>query len=297
MARRCIGIVREVYNKWERRAPLCPKHVANLVQNHGIRVLVQPSNRRVFSDSEFEAAGAEITSDLSDASTIFGVKQVPISNLLPDRTYVFFSHVIKAQPENMKLLDTVLARNVRLIDYECITQDGKRSSPRTIAFGKFAGYAGMIDMFRGLGERLLSQGYSTPFLNVGSTYMYPSLENAKRAVGEMGHQIADGGLPEALSPMTFVFTGTGNVSQGAQDIFKLVPHEFVSCSDLKEIASAKGPEHQKKLYGAVATAEDMVELRSNEEGQTFDRSHYYAHPDLYRPTFHNKVAPYTSVIM
>ena len=76
-----------------------------LTKDKGLRVLIEPSNRRVFTNAEYEAAGAEITTDLSPCGTIFGVKQVPVENLLPDRTYVFFSHVIKAQPENMELLD------------------------------------------------------------------------------------------------------------------------------------------------------------------------------------------------
>ena len=127
-----VGIVKEVYNKWERRAPLCPVHVQRLV-TEGCRVLVQPSDRRVFTDREYEKVGAEITEDLSEASVVFGVKQVPVEDLLPDRSYVFFSHVIKAQPENMDLLDALLEKNIRLFDYETITKGGSRNSPRLVA--------------------------------------------------------------------------------------------------------------------------------------------------------------------
>ena len=73
------------------------------------------------------------------------VKQVAIDALLPDRTYMFFSHVIKAQESNMPLLDTILEKNIRLMDYECIADDDGR---RLIAFGKYAGLAGMIDTLR-----------------------------------------------------------------------------------------------------------------------------------------------------
>ena len=92
---------------------------------------------------------------------------------------MFFSHVIKAQPENMELLDTINEKNIRLIDYECITKSGARNAPRLIAFGGYAGRAGMINTFRGLGERMLAMGYSTPFVSIGSAYMYPDLEKAK----------------------------------------------------------------------------------------------------------------------
>eukprot|EP01050_Picozoa_sp_SAG11_P002908 SAG11_NODE_153_length_14352_cov_24.348323_15_plen_167_part_00 len=127
MRRGCIGVVREAYSKWERRCPFTPSNVAELVQQHGVRVLVQPCNKRVFANAEYEAAGAELRDDLGDASVIFGVKQVPVQDLLAERTYVFFSHVIKAQPENMELLDAVLDKRVRLIDYECINARGQRS--------------------------------------------------------------------------------------------------------------------------------------------------------------------------
>jgi alpha-aminoadipic semialdehyde synthase len=73
---RCVGIVREVFSTWERRAPFTPTHVRSLVAEQGTRVLIQPSSKRVFSDAEFERAGAEISEDLSEASVIFGVKQV-----------------------------------------------------------------------------------------------------------------------------------------------------------------------------------------------------------------------------
>jgi len=78
-----------------------------------------------------------------------------------------------------------------------------------VAFGQFAGTAGMIDCFRGVGERLLAKGYSTPFMNVSSSYMYSSLEAAKQSITEVGRHIAEAGLPADISPMIFVFTGSG----------------------------------------------------------------------------------------
>ena len=130
------------------------------MRDHGVRVLIQPSNRRIFCDHEYADAGAELTEDLSPASTIFAVKEVPLPVLLPDRTYVFFSHTIKAQPYNMPLLDAVLHRRVRLIDYEAIVEGGKKGAKRLVAFGFYAGAAGAIDYLRGLGQRLLALGYS-----------------------------------------------------------------------------------------------------------------------------------------
>ena len=38
-----------------------------------------------------------------------------------------------------------------------------------------------------------------------------------------------------LGPVIFTFTGSGNVSQGAQDVFKVLPHEYVSPDELKDV--------------------------------------------------------------
>eukprot|EP00656_Telonema_subtile_P047495 TRINITY_DN545_c0_g1_i1.p1 TRINITY_DN545_c0_g1~~TRINITY_DN545_c0_g1_i1.p1 ORF type:complete len:1029 (-),score=352.60 TRINITY_DN545_c0_g1_i1:354-3440(-) len=287
---KCIGIVKEIYSKWERRCPLTPSHVKQLVEEHGLQVLVQPSKKRVFADSEFVKAGAIVTEDLSNASVIFGVKQVPVADLLADRTYVFFSHTIKAQAENMPLLDELLDKNIRLIDYECITAGGARSAPRLVAFGEYAGKAGMIDGFRGIGERLLAKGYHSPFLSMGSAYMYEDYEASCRAVQAMGEQIAQHGVHPDFAPMTFVFTGNGNVSRGAQEVFKFAPHEMVSPADLPHV-----DRDPHKLYGCVVEEEFMV--RPKDPTQEFVRSHYYQHPEQYEPQFHEKVAPYTSMLM
>ena len=96
MNRRCIGLLAERYSKWERRAALTPSHVQRLV-SQSIDVLVQPSTSRVYSDAEYSQAGASLTTDLSDAAAILGVKQPANGTLLPEKTYLFFSHVIKAQ--------------------------------------------------------------------------------------------------------------------------------------------------------------------------------------------------------
>ena len=149
-----------------------------------------------------------------------------LEDLLPDRSYVFFSHD-KGPTGNMDLLDALLEKNIRLFDYETITKGGSRNSPRLVAFGGFAGRAGMVSALRGLGERMLCLGYSTPFLNIGSAYMYPSLIDAKHAVRAIGDRIQNSGLPQDFSPLVFAFTGNGNVSKGAQEVFRELPHEWV----------------------------------------------------------------------
>ncbi|KAI3443496.1 hypothetical protein Pfo_000161 [Paulownia fortunei] len=300
-----VGILSESTNKWERRVPLTPAHCARLL--HGgsgktgvARIIVQPSTKRIHHDALYEDVGCEISEDLSECGFILGIKQPQLEMILPDRAYAFFSHTHKAQKENMPLLDKVLAERATLFDYELITGDhGKR----LLAFGKFAGRAGMIDFLCGLGQRFLNLGYSTPFLSLGASYMYSSLATAKAAVISVGEEIATMGLPSRICPLVFVFTGAGNVSQGAREIFNLLPHTFVDPSrlpDLFEMARdhtqvGRTSKRVFQVYGCVVTSQDMVEHK--DPSKFFDKADYYAHPENYRPVFHEKIAPFTSVIV
>ena len=104
-----MAIRREDNSVWERRAPLAPSHVRQLRKN-GYDVIVQPSNRRAYAMQEYLDAGAEMSEDIDRASVILGVKQVPIDMLQPEKTFVFFSHTIKAQETNMPMLDAILQK-------------------------------------------------------------------------------------------------------------------------------------------------------------------------------------------
>ncbi|CAN6253034.1 unnamed protein product [Urochloa humidicola] len=300
-----VGILAETCNMWERRAPLTPSHCARLLLGGGRnrtrvnRIIVQPSTKRIHHDAQYEDVGCEISEDLSECGLIIGIKQPKLQMILPDRTYAFFSHTHKAQKENMPLLDKILEERVSLFDYELIVgDDGKR----LLAFGKFAGRAGLIDFLHGLGQRYLSLGYSTPFLSLGQSHMYPSLAAAKAAVIAIGEEIATFGLPSGICPIVFVFTGVGNVSQGAQEIFKLLPHTFVDAEKLPEISAVRNMSKQSQstkrvfqLYGCVVTSRDMVS--HNDPTRHFDKADYYAHPEHYTPVFHERIAPYATVIV
>ncbi|XP_041004799.1 alpha-aminoadipic semialdehyde synthase isoform X1 [Juglans microcarpa x Juglans regia] len=300
-----IGILAESCNKWERRVPLTPSHCARLLhsgrEQTGVsRIIVQPSTKRIHHDSQYEDVGCEISEDLSECGLILGVKQPKLDMILPDRAYAFFSHTHKAQKENMPLLDKIITERVSLFDYELIVGD---HGGRLLAFGKYAGRAGLIDFLRGLGQRYLSLGYSTPFLSLGASYMYPSLAAAKAAVISVGEEIATLGLPSGICPLIFIFTGSGSVSLGAQEIFKLLPHTFVDPSKLPELfevaSNVTQPVRTSKrffqVYGCIVTCREMVGHK--DPTKVFDKADYYAHPEHYNPIFHEKIAPYASVIV
>lgn len=308
LGNRVVGVLHESGSKWERRAPLTPSHCARLLHNVGRidgvdRIVVQPCTKRIHPDAQYEDVGCEISEDLSECGLILGIKQPKLENILPDRAYAFFSHTHKAQPENMPLLDKVLSQRVSLYDYELIVgENGKR----LLAFGEYAGRAGMIDFLRVLGERFLNLGYSTPFLSLGSSYMYSSLSASKGAIIAVGEEIAASGLPYAISPLVFVFTGAGKVSQGAQEILRLLPHTFVDPSELHKLIestknapnSSKGSKFSRQnfqVYACNVTSKDMVAPK--DPSKHFDKDDYYAHPEHYYPVFHEKIAPYATCIV
>nr|XP_053632278.1 alpha-aminoadipic semialdehyde synthase, mitochondrial-like isoform X1 [Cherax quadricarinatus]XP_053632279.1 alpha-aminoadipic semialdehyde synthase, mitochondrial-like isoform X1 [Cherax quadricarinatus]XP_053632280.1 alpha-aminoadipic semialdehyde synthase, mitochondrial-like isoform X1 [Cherax quadricarinatus]XP_053632281.1 alpha-aminoadipic semialdehyde synthase, mitochondrial-like isoform X1 [Cherax quadricarinatus]XP_053632282.1 alpha-aminoadipic semialdehyde synthase, mitochondrial-l len=153
----------------------------------------------------YQNVGAKIQEDLSEAPVIIGVKQVPIDQLIPNRTYCFFSLTIKAQEANMPLLDAILENNIRLLDYERMCN---RQGQHVVAFGKYTGVACMINILNGLGLCLLILGHHTPFMGM---------------------------MPKSIGSLMFIFTGTGNVPQGAQEIVQELPHEYVSVKALKNL--------------------------------------------------------------
>ena len=210
-----IGIRHEDKYEMEKRAPLTPKHVERLVKQKKLDIVVQTSGKRIFTDDEYSKAGAEISNDLKKCSVIFGVKEMPVEFFEADKTYVFFSHIIKGQKKNMPMLKRMMELKCNLIDYErVVDEQGKR----IIFFGRYAGMAGMINSLWALGLRLKNLGYSSNLLRIRQAHTYHSLKEAREDISAIGQIIAENGIPSQLKPFVVGFAGYGNVSQGAQEI-------------------------------------------------------------------------------
>ncbi len=285
-----VGIRREDKNRWERRTPIVPEHVQKLIQKYSLQFLVQPSPIRVFTDRDYEKAGAEILEDLQSCKFIFAVKEVPADILLPNKVYIYFSHTIKGQAYNMPMLQRILNLKCTLIDYEVVADDKGR---RLLYFGNYAGMAGMIDTFWALGQRLSEEGFNTPFININPAHNYFDLNAAKEAISTVGNEILHLGLHEPLCPMVFGFAGYGNVSQGAQEIFDLMPHQNITAQELLTNKINKLLE-KSILYKVVFKEEDMVIPK--EKRKTFDLQEYYKFPKRYISRFEDYI-PYLSVLL
>lgn len=281
-----VGIRLEDKSIWERRVPLVPADVEALRES-GLSFKVQPSALRIYGDASYTSAGADVQEDLSSAEVIFAVKEVPIPLLLENRAYCFFAHVIKGQPYNMPLLKELLDRKITMIDYERIT-DGH--GHRLVKFGLEAGQAGMIDSLYTLGVRLAREGVENPFSSVTQAYCYDDLADAKVKIEAVGEVLKKGlDLPDG--PLVVGFTGRGSVSQGAQDVFDLLPHEIVEPEDLPAVMQR--PERDR-IFKVVFDKRHLA--RPTEEGRPFVETEYHQHPERFEGRLHEYL-PYLTVLM
>ena len=273
-----IGIRHEDKYAMERRAPLTPKHVKRLTDQKKLDIVVQTSDKRIFTDEEYRNAGAQIASDLKNCDVIFGVKEIPDDFFEPKKTYVFFSHVIKGQSYNMPMLKRMMELKCNLIEYEKVVDE---QDNRLIFFGRYAGLAGLINSLWSLGLRLKDYGFDTEFTNLKQAKDYDSLKEAKEAISDVGRAIAEKGIPSELRPFVVAFTGYGNVSQGAQEILSWLPVKEITPEKLLTLHDRKKlPDNL--IYKVVFKEEDMVE---RVDGQPFELQDYYTHPENYRSKF------------
>jgi saccharopine dehydrogenase (NAD+, L-lysine-forming) len=282
-----LGLRREDKHEWERRVPLTPAYVAELVAKQGLSVAVQPSPIRIFDDETFRAAGATVQEDLGDCRVVFAVKEIPKELLRQGGAYVFFSHTIKGQSHNMPMLRRLVELGCTLIDYERIVDDQNR---RLVFFGRHAGWAGMVDTLVVTGTRLRALGFGTPFESLELTHHYAGLQQAKQAVTSVGESIRRDGLPRELAPFVIGIAGYGNVGSGAHDIVDLLPTERI---EPRELASLKSTANDR-VFEVVFREEDIVE--PIDPARVFALQHYYAHPEGYRGRF-AQYLPHLSIVV
>ncbi len=265
-----IGIRHEDKYKLERRSPLVPADIINLVQQ-GIEISVEASEKRIFTDEEFENAGAKISETLDHCNVILGVKEMPIDYFQAGKVYVFFSHVIKGQPYNMPMLKSLMKSGSTLIDYEKIEDSNGR---RLIFFGRYAGLAGMINTLWAVGKRYQTLGFENPFSQLKQAFQYSSLEEAKSEIGRVAEQIRKNGLPEEMEPLIIAISGDGNVSQGALEIAQLLNGVTITPLQLRS--------REYPSEGSVMIVNILPEhYLSHKEGDKFDLMDYITNPDQY----------------
>ena len=273
-----IGIRLEDKNQWETRVPLIPGDVKELV-GKGLDIRVQHFPRRAFADDLYEAAGATLVDDVGNCDLVLGVKEIPLKEFRERQAYMFFSHTIKGQDYNMKMLAELVTKQCTLLDYETVTDAECR---RLIFFGRHAGIAGAVDTLWTLGQRLEALGQTSPFSEIQQCRHYGSMDEATDAVSAVGRRISAEGISPALAPLVLGVTGYGNVSNGAQEILDLLPSVEVAPDDLPEFVDTNG-NLTDRVVKVVYKEEDLVEPK--DAASQFELQDYYSNGSDYRSKF------------
>ena len=254
-----VGILREGKAKTDTRVALTPNQCRDLQDKYqDLEIFVQPSPDRCFRDEEYQSQGIRLEENLLECELLLGVKEVPISMLIPQKTYLFFSHTIKKQPYNRELLRSILQKKIRLIDYECLRDT---RSKRVIAFGRWAGIVGAHNAILTWGRR--EQKFN----------LKPMHKCYDWAEAQTYYQ----NLP--LSHIKLVVTGEGRVGNGATEALDLMGIKRVSPQEFLE----------KNFNEPIYTQLGVKDMYCKEGEPSFDDNHYYQYPEQYVSCF----KPYT----
>ena len=251
-----IGIIREGKIPVDRRTPFTPEILDEIQKRVGdsLSFCVESSTFRCYTDEEYQAKGIEVVRDLSDADILFGVKEVPITQLIPKKTYFFFSHTIKKQPRNKAMMQSILAKSIRLIDYELLKN---QAGERVVAFGRWAGVVGAYNAFWTYGKK------------TGLYELQRAL--ACRDLNELKVELKKVVLP----PIKIVVTGRGRVGKGVLEILEILKIRKVEPQDFLQ------NDFEEPVFTCLSTA-DYVR-RVSDRG--YEQAHFFAHPEAYESQF------------
>lgn len=250
-----FGIIKERKNPPDRRVVFSPNELTKIKQLYpGCTVKVESSDIRIFTDVQYQSMGIEVANDISDCDVLFGVKEVPVDNLIPNKTYFFFSHTIKKQPYNRKLLQTVLEKNIDLYDHETIVDAHNR---RLIGFGRYAGIVGTYNAFRAFGIKF-------------ELFKMPKAETLTGKDALITHL-----KRQVLPPLKIVVTGTGKVGNGAKEILDAMKIKEVSVENYLT----------KNFTQAVYTQIDVLDYNKRKDGKVLDFTDFHNNPSEYVSDF------------
>ncbi|MBN1144318.1 MAG: hypothetical protein JXA72_07835 [Bacteroidales bacterium] len=251
-----IGILRETKLPVDTRVPLIPQQCRMIREEFpGVEVIVQPSPVRCYSDAAYRKEGVLVVENLEGCDVLLGIKEVDPAALMAGKTYLFFSHTIKKQPHNKKLLKTILDKHIKLIDYEILTDS---RGIRVIGFGRWAGLIGAYEGMRALSIR----------------HKIPGLIRAAECAGlkDMMNRASQLTLP----PWRIVVTGDGRVAGGVEEMMLAFGVRKVTVEDYLAGAHSDSP-----VYAQL----DSGKYHIHKYGMPFDLMHFFAHPGEYKSNF------------
>lgn len=250
-----FGIIKERKNPPDRRVVFTPQELLRLKKEHPeVEIKVESSDVRIFTDQQYKDLGIKVTNDISDCDILFGVKEVPVENLIPNKKYFFFSHTIKKQPHNRKLLHAVMQKNITLYDHETIVDDNYK---RLIGFGRYAGIVGTYNGIRSFGIK-----YELFSLPKAETVLHK-----EELIVKLKRQI--------LPSIKIVLTGQGKVANGAKEILDGMKIKKVSVDNFLS----------KTYTEPVYTQLDVLEYNKRTDGQPASKQDFYSNPKEYTSDF------------
>ncbi|HLV38611.1 MAG TPA: NAD(P)-dependent oxidoreductase [Xanthomarina sp.] len=250
-----FALIKERKNPPDRRVVFSPEKLAEVrSQFPGATFKVEASDIRVFPDSAYKALGFEVTDNVSDCDVLLGVKEVPVENLIPNKKYFYFSHTIKKQLYNRKLLQAMLEKNIEMYDHETIV---KKSGARLIGFGFYAGLVGAYNGFRALGLR-------------DGLFQLPKVETLTD-LDEVKAELDKITLPN----IKIALTGTGKVALGAKEILDHLKIKEVS--DALYLTS--------KFTEPVYCMMNVMEYNKRKDGKVGTKQEFYKNPSGYESNF------------
>lgn len=250
-----FAIIKERKAPPDRRVVFSPSKLTEAKKQFPKAVFkIEPSDIRVFSDEQYAEAGFQVTQDVSDCDVMIGVKEVPIENLIPNKKYFFFSHTIKKQPYNRKLLQAILENNIELYDHETIVDD---KGFRLIGFGRYAGIVGTYNGFRAWGLKYNS--FNLPKAG--------ELANQEALISELNKT--------TLPNIKILLTGSGKVANGSQEILDGMHLKKVSVDDyLKH-------NFNEPVYCRI----DVLDYNKRIDGKLIDEFDFFDNPQNYVSDF------------
>ncbi|RCW92152.1 NAD(P)-dependent oxidoreductase [Winogradskyella arenosi] len=250
-----FAIIKERKNPPDRRVVFSPEHLAEArAQFPEATFIVESSDIRIFPDEAYAKLGFDVLEDVSHADVMIGVKEVPVEDLIPNKKYFYFSHTIKKQTYNRKLLVAMLEKNIEMYDHETIV---KENGARLIGFGRYAGLVGAYNGFRALGLR---EG----LFNLPKVETLADLNEVKAELDKI-----------SIPNLKILLTGTGKVAYGAKEILDHL--------GIKEISDALylTSEFTEPVYVMA----DVMEYAKRKDGKVGDRFKFYKDPSGYESNF------------
>lgn len=250
-----IGLIREGKTPIDRRVCLAPVSAQYINQTvAGVQVVCESSTHRAYSDQEYLDMGVPVVQDVSGCDILLGIKEVRVDQLIPNKTYFFFSHTIKQQQYNRDLLRAVLNQQVTLVDYECLTNS---SGNRLLAFGRYAGIVGAYNTIWAYGQR----------------YRQFDLRRAKDCYDL--EQLQQEFHKVKLPTVKIALTGGGRVAKGAMEVLngmgirRVSPAQFIDA------------DYREPVYAQL----NVRDYHVHKKGSMFKRSEFFSDPENYQSTF------------